>query len=156
MPNLTDISDAAGILLDAIRAAFARENVSLPTRQYLALGGRGETIHDCEQVTVSWEMSYTGLPGQQSQLPVTCDTVNSGVFVCELVRRLPVSPNGGPIGPQVLTDSAVSRMKDAILLHQAGLDAIEMTAFGKGIVDVQAGTPQGDYQAVILSWIITL
>lgn len=142
----------ARIILDAVRAEFQAAGVELPTRQYLAIGGRGETVHDCAQVTVSWEMTYSGSPGQPSQTPHPCDNMPlSATYFVEVVRRMPVSKNGSAVAADIMTAYAEERMDDSVLLTEAGKRAVAGVWTQSGLIDVVAGSPQGEYQALVLS-----
>lgn len=154
-----DLSPArtAQIILDSVRAEFQAVAVDLPLRQYLAIGGRGETVHDCAQVTVSWEMVYSGTPGAPSQTPQPCDNMPiSATYFVEVVRKFPFSANGTALNPSILNDYAVARMDDVGILLDAGKRAIDANGWDRGIIDVVAGAAQGEYQAIVLSIILPL
>jgi hypothetical protein len=163
--------EIADHILNTVVATYAEHGVDLPERRYLAVGGQGDTVHDCEQLTVSFEQGYSGLPGNQAQEPVKCATPRTAVFIVEVVRALPL-PNTAAANPstplatpsrydgivssgvQVLpadvqSDIARKQMKDAALLLDAGLRAGETTLTGS-LADVTAGSPQGGYQAISL------
>lgn len=160
--------DVAERIMNAVVATFAEHEIDLPERRYLAVGGQGMTVHDCEQVTVSFEQGYTGLAGNQAQEPVRCDAPRSGVYIVEIVRALP-QPNTSDANPattvpsrfgQVTTgveilpadvQSEIARvqMRDAILLMDASLRAADTTL--GSLADVAAGQPQGGYQAMVLT-----
>lgn len=165
-PN--EIADIADHLLNTVVATFADHGVDLPTRRYLAVGGQGDTVHDCEQLTVSFEQGYSGTPGNQAQEPVKCASPRSAVFIVEVVRALPLpnTADANPatpvptrygqevtgvavLPPQVQSAIARKQMVDAMLLMDAGLRAGETTMTGS-LADVSAGSPQGGYQAMSL------
>lgn len=166
-PN--EFVDLADHILNTVVATYADHGVDLPERRYLAVGGQGDTVHDCEQLTVSFEQGYSGLPGNQAQEPVKCDGPRTAVFVVEVVRELP-QPNTAAAAPsttvpamygevksgvQILpteAQSAIARkqMVDAMLLMDAGLRAGENTIINGSLADVTAGSPQGGYQAMTL------
>lgn len=165
-PN--EISDIADHILNTIVTTYGEHEVDLPARRYLSVGGQGETVHDCEQVTVSFEQGYSGFPGNQAQEPVRCASPRTAVFVVEVVRAIPVSntADANPatpvpsrygqvvsgvelLSPETLTDMARIQMVDAMLLMDAGLRAGETTMVGS-ITDISAGTPQGGYQAMVM------
>lgn len=155
-------------ILNTVVATYADHGIDLPARRYLAVGGQGSTVHDCEQVTVSFEQAYSGKPGMQAQEPSKCDSIRSGVYLVEVVRALP-TPNtvnanpattvpsrygqtvtGGEILPaEIQSDMARRQMVDAMLLMDAGLRAGETTTVGS-LADVSAGQPQGGFQAMTL------
>lgn len=165
-PN--EFVEIADHILNTVVATYADHEVDLPTRRYLAVGGQGDTVHDCEQVTVSFEQGYSGLPGTQAQEPVRCAGPRTGVYIVEVVRALP-QPNTTAANPtttvpsrygqevtgvQILpadVQSAMARrqMVDAMLLMDAGLRAGETMTLG-AIADVSAGSPQGAYQAMTM------
>ncbi len=160
--------DLADRILETVVATYADHEVELPTRRYLAVGGSGSTVHDCEQLTVSFEQGYSGLPGNQAQEPAKCAGPRSGVFVIEVVRALPL-PNTTSSNPattipsrygtdvmgvatlpaDVQSEIARKQMKDAMLLLDAGLRAGETSLVGS-LADVSAGAPQGGFQAITL------
>jgi hypothetical protein len=163
-PN--EIVDIADLILNTVVATYADHGVDLPERRYLAVGGQGETVHDCEQVTVSFEQGYSGTPGNQAQEPVKCASPRTAVFIVEVVRALPL-PNTTAANPattvpsrygeektgvailpaDVQTAIARKQMVDAMLLMDSGLRASENTMTG-ALADVSAGAPQGGYQAI--------
>lgn len=146
----------AQIILDSVRAEFQAAAIALPLRQYLAIGGRGETPHDCAQVTVSWEMVYSGTPGAPSQTPQPCDNMPiSATYFVEVVRKVPYSPNGSALNPDLLTQYAEERMDDVGVLLEAGKRALSANGWDRGIIDVIAGQAS-DYQAIVLSVILPL
>jgi hypothetical protein len=165
-PN--EFVEIADLILNTVVATYADHGVDLPTRRYLAVGGQGETVHDCEQVTVSFEQGYSGLPGNQAQEPVKCAGPRTGVYIVEVVRALP-SPNTAAANPttmvpsrfgqevtgvqilpqEVQSDMARRQMVDAMLLMDAGLRAGETMTTG-ALADVSAGSPQGLYQAMTM------
>lgn len=168
MLDKNEFVDVAELILQTVVATYADHGIDLPARRYLAVGGQGDTVHDCEQVTVSFEQGYSGLPGNQAQEPVRCESPRTAVYIIEVVRALPQpnTPNASPsttvpdrygsavTGVAVLpadVQSAIARvqMVDAALLMDAGLRAGETTLTGS-LADVSAGSPQGGYQAMSL------
>lgn len=163
-----EFSQIADHLLNTVVATYADHGISLPERRYLSVGGQGSTVHDGEQVTVSFEQGYSGRPGAQAQEPVKCDSMRTGVYIVEVVRALP-QPNTTAANPsttipsrygQVVTGvetlppdiqsaHARTQMVDAMLLLDAGIRAGETTLTGS-LADVTAGQPQGGFQAMIL------
>jgi hypothetical protein len=165
MLDKNEFVEIADLILNTVVATYADQGVALPERRYLAVGGQGETVHDCEQLTVSFEQGYSGLPGNQAQEPAKYIGPRTAVFIVEVVRQLPL-PNTQASNPtttvpsryssdmsvQVLpadvqSDIARKQMVDAMLLIDAGLRAGETTMVG-ALADVSAGSPQGGYQAM--------
>jgi hypothetical protein len=152
-----DLRNKAQIILDSIRARFQEAGVELPGRQYLAIGPRGETAHDCAQLTVSYEMSYTGSPGAPVQGPAKCDAPTSASFIVELVRKVPVSRTGvQPVNPDAMSDYARSRMDDCELLAESAQNAIAATWMETGLFDLSAGSASGEYQAMVMTVIVAV
>lgn len=181
MPEVNDIIDVAEHLLATINRVYAEEGVPLPDRQYYVIGGQGQTVHDCPQVTVSWDQAYGGLPANEASIPVTCDGLHTASFVVEVVRQVNTvrSADGSPVTgatatnvpgrygggvagtvdapkPEDFMREAKTQMQDAVLLLRAGLLAGEATLGNSSIVDVSAGTPQGNLQAVIMNFTAAL
>jgi len=153
-------------ILNTVVATYAEHGIDLPERRYLAVGGPGSTVHDCEQVTVSFEQGYSGRPGAQAQEPVKCNSLRTGVYIVEVVRALPLSntavanpstpvpsrfgqvTTGVEILPaEVQSAHARTQMVDAMLLLDAGIRAGETTLTGT-LADISAGAPQGGFQAM--------
>jgi len=168
MLDAQEFVQIADHILNTVVATYADHGVDLPTRRYLAVGGQGSTVHDCEQLTVSFEQGYSGLPGSQAQEPAKCATPRTGVYIVEVVRALPNSntADANPATPvptrygqvttgvqilpaDVQSDHARKQMVDAMLLLDAGLRAGETTLTGS-LADVSAGQPQGGFQAMTL------
>lgn len=158
MSDPTDVSTIrykAQLILDAIRSVYLEAGVALPSRQYFAAGTRGETIHDCEQVTVAFEMTYTGTPGMPAQTPLRCNAPSTSSFIVELVRKVPVSRNGtSPVNADLMSAYANLRMDDAELLADSARLAIGSSWSESGLFDINTGSAQSDYQAMVLSVII--
>src|SRR5213595_504446 len=142
MLDANEFADIADHILNTVVSTYADHGVSLPDRRYLAVGGQGPTVHDCEQVTVSFEQGYSGRPGNQAQEPQPCASPRTGVFLIEVVRALPL-PNTAIASPNTTVPSrygqtttgvqtlpaeiqsahARIQMVDAMLLMDAGLRA---------------------------------
>lgn len=167
MLEKNEFVEIADLILNTVVATYADQGVALPERRYLAVGGQGETVHDCEQLTVSFEQGYSGLPGNQAQEPSKYVGPRTAVFIVEVVRQLPL-PNTLSANPETTVQSrwaqdmkvqvlpaevqseiARRQMVDAMLLMDAGLRAGETTMTG-ALADVSAGSPQGGYQAMTL------
>lgn len=168
MLDKLEFVELADRVLNTVVATYADHGVELPERRYLAVGGAGTTVHDCEQLTVSFEQGYSGLPGSQAQEPAKCAGPRSAVFIIEVVRALPL-PNTTAANPttpvpsryatdvegvavlpaDVQSEIARKQMVDAMLLLDAGLRAGETSMVGS-LADVSAGSPLGGFQAMTL------
>lgn len=155
-PN--EIANTAQSILDAIVATFAEYSVSLPTRQYLAVGALGHTVHDMEQLTVSWDLMYSGSPGAQSLTPILyTENTHTSTFVVEIVRSIPTPPNGrGMPDASAMTAAAIVKMVDGRLLFEAGMRSLGLSWNQRGMLDIQSGVPQGGYQATIMNIIMAI
>lgn len=180
MPDLNDIIDMAEHLIETINRVYQEAGVEIPDLQYYCIGGQGQTVHDCEQLTVSWDQAYSGLPEAEASIPARCDQVHTARFVIEVVReystiRPYVDPNTGQVvaptanrpaayrnrtaqsqidkvDPEIMKREARTQMQDAVLLLRAGLIAGEGTTTNNAVVDVAAGPPSGNFQAVIMNF----
>lgn len=161
-PELT-IVDVMYRVLDQINATYSGYGVSIPTKQFLDMGGQGETPHDCEQVTVALEQVYNGLPGNPEQVPSQCAGPRSGVFIIEVVRCMPgmqTRSRGAttlmPPTADALTTVARTQATDAWLLMDAGLLAAQSLNYIGGLADVSFSPESGGYQATVLTLILGL
>lgn len=156
------IFDLANHVLDVIRSRFAEYEVELPVRQFVQIGGRGSAVHEGEQLSVSMEQVYSGLPGDQSANPTKCTDPMTVVFGIELVRCVPTPSSGGrstkpvPVSTEKIEETAKIQSMDAQILMEAGLIAAESTWLKGGMADVTAGTPEGGLQALVMSLILVL
>lgn len=154
---LEGISEKAQLILDKLIEVYAESGIDLPTRQFLAVGAQGQTVHSSAQVTVSWAQAYSGLPQHQSQFPVKRTAPWSAVFVVEVVRDLPgMTPRGTEPSDATVTATAVSQMQDAQLMIEAGRRAFEDSWEGSGIADISASMPSGLLQAVTMNVILVI
>lgn len=154
---LEGISEKAQLILDHLVTVFAECGVTLPTRQFIAVGGQGQTVHSSAQVTVSWEQAYSGLPQHQSQFPVRRTEPWTAVFVVEVVRDLPGMNNRGTEpSAETLSATAVSQMQDAQIMIEAGRRSFEDSWEGSGMADISASTPGGLLQAVTMTVMIVI
>lgn len=154
MVDLLEISNAADKILLAIENTFNVNAIALPARKYTTVGALGSVAYDCEQLTVSWQETYNGLPGnpQIGIIKPNCSTLHTGVFIVELVRPIAVSLKPDvPPEPALIQASADGLMKDAVLLHDAGLVAAEDSLLNGATVSVSAGDPSGGYQSIIMT-----
>lgn len=155
------IYDTMDTILETVAVEFAANEISLPSRQYLAFGGEGETVHDCEQVTVTFVQLYNGTPGMQEQTPTRCDAPRTGVFIVEVVRCIPVLGVRGTGGKGTsklapptsveFTEATKRQSQDAYVLMDAGLKAAEYLSHFNGIADVSAGQASGGFQATVMT-----
>ena len=158
--NVNDIYDTAQAILDELNLVYTQhtgEVSSLPTRQFIAIGGAQSQPHDCEQVTVSMEQTYVGLPGSPADGPARCDSPRSAVFFVEVVRKTltpqQTSRRGAAI-PTSLTPAeenalAKIQMQDALLMLDAGLRVGDQ--YLGSVADVSAGPESGGYQAMTMT-----
>lgn len=151
-PHLS-IGELMDDVLETVNAVFQQANIALPQRQYLYMGDRGETVHDCEQVTVSLGQVYSGAPGNQEAIPSRCDDPRSAVIYVEIVRCVPdklVQRGGRAVAPapEAMTLNAKAQGIDLMLLMDAGLIVGEK--FLNALATAAAGPSSGGYQAMIL------
>lgn len=167
LPPSTDLSEnrhsvfrlMQGALNDVIDT-FAANGVDLPERQYLTVGNSSEVIHDCEQVTVTFEQAYTGLPGNPDGTTPVCSSPSSAVLAIEIVRCIetPKQARGGipkPVEADAHTKDALIQVTDAYLLLEAGMSSIRKNFLG-GVAEVSAGTANGAMQGMVMSLVLAI
>lgn len=147
-----DVYKFANILLENIKATFNEYGVSLPSRQYIDIGGQGDAPWDCEQLTVSWDGTVLGMPGNPVQELQRCTDPRTATFFTEIVRCKPglKGRNGNAIPPNVedLNKFSKEEMFDGELLYEASVRAATRSWGGKALISISSSTAQGDYQAV--------
>lgn len=156
-------ADMADLIMEQVVARYAEANMPLPARRFFS---SAETVHDCEQVSVTFIQAFSGGPGDQAQTPAKCNSLRSAVFSVEVVRCIPTEAASKDAVPSrygknsahnvsvpdtdSLSDAAKIQMRDSYLLMDAALRVGESTVSG-AIADVSAGDPNGGFQAMILS-----
>lgn len=167
-PDVTTLvgDESAGVfvLLDNILRstvnAFAKENVTLPTRQIISATSQPV---DCEQLVVSFGQLYLGTPSTEAMQPVQCNTSMTVVAEVALTRCVPTMIAGRGIAkpptPDALATSALKILRDAYLLLEAGRDMEYWDLGGPGlgvIATVDVGEPKGGFLTTMLSITTTL
>lgn len=146
--DVDDLAQLADKLLAKVQEIFGQVGIALPGRQYVTLGSPAQ---DCEQLTVSWQNAYAGLPGQEMSEAQRCDAPRSAVFIITITRCVPVSDGAGGSRPPKTSDlitSAHGLYHDAWLLL---ISAQSMDDYLGIIANVEAGDAQGGLQSVALS-----
>lgn len=154
MVDLYEVETAADLILQTVENVFNQYGVELPARKYITVGALGSVAYDCEQLTVSWQESYNGLPGnpQIGVIRKECATFHSGVFIVELVRPIPISRNPDiPPEPALIEEAARSYMRDISLMKEAGNIAAEDSLTQGGTISISAGDPAGGMQSIIMT-----
>lgn len=158
LPDSQTLVVHANGILEAVQMVYEQENVDLPARQFITVGGPGDTAWDCEQLSVSIEQIYNGLPGQQGQAPTTCNEPKTALAIVQLVRCIPIPATAGrgnmvPVAPSDIIESGERFMVDAWLMMIAGQLFGDSQSFLGSMSDVTIGPPQGGYQAVSMTLI---
>ena len=116
-------------ILCAVQDGYSVEGITLPERQYLTLG---TPANDCEQLVVSWQQSYLGVPGDEASAPQNCDAPRSAVFVVQLSRAMPVvNDRGRSPAAAVIQESSEALLVDAHVLTNIVAD---IDPFGLGVI----------------------
>lgn len=142
--------------LAEVRSVFAEADVDLPARQYITVGQASEIVHDCDQLTVTFEQTYTGMPGAPDATPPPgCENPSTVVMAVELVRVIEVPKSGRqgppkPVSAELMSESARAQMIDTYLLMQVGKRRIKNNWIG-GVAEVSSGTANGALQGMVLS-----
>lgn len=161
-PEIDSVIVHAEGLLETVNQRFLEAGIDLPGRQYINIGALQDAAWDCEQVVVSVEQLYNGLPGEQGQTPTRCELPWTAVSTVSIVRCLPTSTpagrSGAPVPPTSdrMTEDAKLRMRDMWLLRMAGASFAEEQNYAGGLADITTAPPQGGYRAVILTLVAAL
>lgn len=164
-----------------VRNEFAAQGVTLPARQYITVGGRGEVPHDTEQMTLTLEQINAGFPGITQTTGMHEYDARTILFVVEVVRQIPI-PGDDQVANQSTSTSKFDRIKAEISAGQKPeqispldlLDPDSLTNFAytqmedmaclysagmavaagynQGVsIDVQAGPPSGAFQGTVMT-----
>ena len=159
VPARLSIYNLMQMMMDEVNATYAEAGVELPSKQCFDSYGAGQTPHDCEQVSISFEQMYNGLPGAPEQVPGKCYSPRTGVFVIEVTRCVPTleKNRAGKLAlPSVakLDEMAKQQSADAWLLMDAGLRAAEAANYLGGLSDVAFTPESGGYQSAVLNLVL--
>lgn len=134
-------------VLEHIVQYFEAAGLEVPGRRYLNVG---QTAHDCEQLTVSFQQIYAGAPGDRAETPQKCNSPRSVVLTIQTVRRVAL-PAGRttPPEPQEITDRTKQKTTDAWVMLDAALSLVD--DYIGAIADVTVTNPSGEYQATVLN-----
>lgn len=133
-------------LLGKVVETYVQYAVPLPNRRYIALGTPAQ---DCEQVTVAWQQSYIGPPGDEANAPQRCESPRSAVFQIVVARCIPVADDRGrEPSPEAISEASKALLRDSWLL----LASVNGWDDYLGVIaTVEAGEAQGGIQPVILT-----
>ena len=142
-------------ILAAVEACYDDTHVPLPERRLVAASTQPV---DCEQLVVSFGQLYLGLPGDEAQQPVRCDSAMTVVAEVALTRCV-AKPSASrtmvrAATPEHLAESAQLVLRDAFLLLACGRYMDFWDPFGPGmgvIATVDVADPTGGYQTTTLT-----
>ncbi len=138
-------------ILAGIVDGYAERGISLPDRQYLTIG---TPANDCEQLVVSWQQSYLGMPGNEATEPTKCESLRTAVFSVQLCRKMPVVSDGGNAPkPDKIQQHSEAILLDAKVLFDI-VSWIDPTSFGIittcDVVEVSGGLACIQVQTVLV------
>lgn len=152
--NLVNMMDG---VLDRVVTTFQSYNVPLPDRQYWAVG---QSVIDCEQLTVTLINGYLGPPGSQQSLPQRCNVPRTVVLLITIARAIPVvSLNGRPPTADKIREAAQISAIDAWVLLQSVnlLDQWDNTSYGVGVIGtIETPPPEGGFQMITMQLVIAV
>lgn len=152
MANL-DLSTLAHDLLASVVGRLTAAGIVLPTRRYVWVGA---VAVDCEQVVVSYEQSFLGLPGLQDASAIQCSVLRSAQFAISIIRCVP-SPDRSGTPPSVESLDAVATvmLTDALELMRQVVTGyrdrdFSSTCDSMSILNVVPVGPSGGYGGVTM------
>lgn len=150
--DLDTLADSMEEVLAVTTNTLLSFGIEIPDRRFISFG---KTVHDCEQLTVSFVQMYLGPPGDQAQGPAPCGGPRTAVFQIQLVRCTPVTNLRTKKVPDQdeLTAFTRSQAKDAWALLES---ATQYDRYEGVIADVALTEVDGGYQAVVLNLVKAL
>lgn len=147
--NIVNMLDT---VVDKVVSVFQSYNVPLPARRYWTVG---QSVIDCEQLTVTLVQGYLGPVGVQQSAPQKCTMPRSATFIIAIAREIPVvSINGRPPTADKITDGARISAVDAwVLLQSINLfDQWDEYGYGMGVIaTVDTPPAEGGFQVVTMT-----
>lgn len=151
VPNTEIIAAVMNEILDSIVGVFEFNDVLLPERRFITVGG---TVHDCEQLTVSFDQLIAGPPGAQTEEVTRCNDPRTIALTIELVRCIPVARGrGSAVSAADLSDAATRMTGDAWLLMEGAMASGSADYLG-ALTDVSVTEPSGGFQATVLNMVV--
>lgn len=133
--------------LEVVVSVFESYNMPLPKRRYYMLS---TPVIDCEQVVVSLINVYLGLPGDEGNQPIRCNsgTPRTAVVQITIAREQTVLKSGRAPGPTELMQDADVGAVDAWILFS---NMEQFDVLGSGVIaTVMPEKIAGGYQVVTL------
>lgn len=146
----TTLFDIGQELQAAVEAKYAAELIPLPDRRFVA---EGTVVWDCEQLTVRFIRSFSGLPGAPRTDPMgqRCAQPRSAEYEVALIRcSAPIQSTSATPTVAAMETSAETFLRDAWLLPIAIAEAASDGLIGGGCSNVVVGSltgrgPEGGY-----------
>lgn len=133
-------------LLESIVDEFALLGLPLPPRQYVA---NGDVAFDCEQLVVTLERVYSGLPGQETTRRTLLPRLQSAQYAAYLVRCAPVMDDRGrPPEEAAMEASAITLYSDMNVMWRV-IGTIWGNCRDSSIGTVEIVGPSGGYVAAL-------
>jgi hypothetical protein len=144
--------------LTVIEDRYTYHGVSLPTRRYWSIN---EEVIDCEQLVVTFQQLYIGVPGDEATRPQKQDSPRSAVLKATIARPIPTTNGRGlvPTEARIQQGSEISAVDAWVLLDCISmLDQWQITgSFGIGVIaTVDTDPPQGGFQTVTATFTIAV
>ncbi len=151
IPDTEIIFEIMQDVIDSIVAVYSDADVTIPARNIIAAG---PTVHDCEQLSITFEQMYSGGPGDQAEQPVRCESPRSVVLTVQLVRCIPTPVGRGQApSPEAMATSTSQLLKDVWLLMD-GVMASRAAGYLGALADISVTPPDGAYQAVVANLVV--
>lgn len=143
-------------LMTTINEVFASNQVSLPERQYYAVGPENTVAYDCEQLTITFKNVADGLSYNDVPRMLSCQNMESGIYFVELVRCIPsTSASGMKISApsaDSISEASKNMMRDAKLFREViKVVAEDYYMRDNPMYSITFSEPSGGFQSVQLS-----
>lgn len=153
-PQDTRIRDLAAAFLAAVVARYAATTAGLPERRYTTVG---DVAFDCEQLVVSAETVYAGLPGAETfqSTPPSIAFLYTVRFAIGLVRCVPGPTSQGkpPSAANLLAAGELAQIDTREILKAVtkAKTAGDLTAFCQnvGFAGISYTGPSGGFVGIL-------
>lgn len=153
LDNYEELYNTAEMVLETVNEVYAEYGVYLPNRQMIMAG---DSVHDCEQVVISFVSLTSGFPIQDMSAQSNCPNPVTATFIVEIVREVPKisgGVNSRKIAPSDvdITTNAKDKLNDARLLaeiaNRVGMKSW-LTSMAAAPYSISSGAAGGNLQAM--------
>lgn len=139
-------------LLETVVGIYEQQGVPAPARRFWMMN---EPAEDCEQLVVSFQQGYLGVPGDAAAEAQNCNVPRTAVINIYVTREHPVGEAGKAVNTERIIEASKWPAVDSAVLLWALNDLNQLADFlgpGPGVIaTVNVAPPNGGVQTTVLN-----